>query len=132
MLISGCYSTEHKELENNIEKVAHVELTEVIDLQEIQSLMDDFYKLTHIPGGLNDIKGNVLVSSGWQDICVRFHRIHPETCKHCVESDTKLTAGILPGEIKLYKCKNNMWNIATPNYGREPDCRLCLLRTVLF
>ena len=76
--------------------------------------MNDFYKLTHIPIGLNDLKGNVLVGVGWQDICTEFHRVHPEACKHCIESDTKLTAGILPGEIKLYRCKNNMWDIATP------------------
>ena len=91
-----------------------MELAEIIDIQAIQSLMDDFYKLTHIPIGLNDLKGNVLVSVGWQDICTKFHRVHPEACKHCVESDTKLSSGVLPGEFKLYKCKNNMWDIVTP------------------
>jgi len=76
--------------------------------------MNDFYKLVHIPIGLNDLKGNVLVGVGWQDICTKFHRIHPEACKHCVESDIKLSAGFSPGEFKLYKCKNNMWDLATP------------------
>jgi len=76
--------------------------------------MDDFYKLTHIPIGINDLKGNVLVSVGWQEICARFHRVHPEASKHCVESDIKLSAGVTPGEFKLYRCKNNMWDIVTP------------------
>ena len=97
--------------------MANLELAEIIDVQAIQSLMDDFYKLTHIPIGLNDLKGNVLVGVGWQDICTKFHRVHPETCKHCIESDTKLSAGVPPGEFKLYKCKNNMWDIATPSHG---------------
>ena len=94
--------------------MANLELSEIIDIPAIQSLMDDFYKLTHIPIGLNDIKGNVLVGVGWQDICTKFHRVHPETYKHCVESNIKLSAGVLPGEFKVYKCKNNMWDIVTP------------------
>ncbi|MDY9925730.1 MAG: PAS domain S-box protein [Methanosarcina sp.] len=66
------------------------------------------------PIGLNDLKGNVLVGVGWQDICTRFHRFHPEACKHCVESNTKLSSGVSPGEFKMYRCRNNMWDIVTP------------------
>ena len=94
--------------------MANLELAEIVDVQAIQSLMNDFYKLIHIPMGLNDLKGNVLAGIGWQDICTRFHRVHPEACKHCVESDTKLSTGVVSGEFKLYKCKNNMWDITTP------------------
>ena len=104
-------------LENGISstrKITNLELSEIIDVQAIQSLMDDFYKLTHIPIGLNDLKGKVLVSVGWQDICTKFHRVHPETCKHCVESNIKLSAGVLPGKLKMYKCKSNMWDVVTP------------------
>lgn len=97
-----------------VRKMANLELVDIIDAQAIQSLMEDFYKLAHIPISIIDLKGNVLVGVGWQDICTRFHRVHPETCKHCLESDTKLSLGVFPGEFKLYKCKNNMWDIATP------------------
>ena len=113
-------------------ETANLELAEIIDTQAIQSLMDDFYKLAHIPIGIIDLKGNVLVGVGWQDICTKFHRVHPEACKHCVESDTKLSTGVLPGEFKLYKCKNNMWDIANPNHGGRTACRQYLLRAVLF
>ncbi len=104
-------------LENNLlpaQTVESLELAEVIDIQAIQPLMENFYKLTHIPIGLNDLKGSVLAGVGWQDICTRFHRVHPETCKHCVESDTELSTGVAPGKFKLYRCKNNMWDIVTP------------------
>ncbi|MDD4249074.1 MAG: PocR ligand-binding domain-containing protein, partial [Methanosarcina sp.] len=97
-----------------VREMANLELADIVDAQAIQSLMDDFYKLTHIPVGLIDLKGNVLVGVGWQDICTEFHRVHPEACKHCVESDTELSVGVAPGEFKLYRCKNNMWDIATP------------------
>ncbi|KKH94437.1 histidine kinase, partial [Methanosarcina sp. 1.H.T.1A.1] len=95
-------------------EMANLELADIVDAQAIQSLMDDFYKLAHIPMSLGDLKGNFLVGVGWQEICTRFHRVHPEACKHCIESDTKLSAGVAPGEFKLYRCKNNMWDIATP------------------
>ena len=111
--------SDQKELEEKLQEseaweMANLELADIIDIQAIQSLMDDFYKLAHIPMALIDLKGNVLVGVGWQDICTKFHRVHPETCKHCVESDIKLSSGVPPGEFKLYKCKNNMWDIATP------------------
>lgn len=61
-----------------------------------------------------DLQGRVLVGVGWQDICTRFHRVHPETCRHCIESDTQLSADLAPGQCRLYRCKNNMWDIATP------------------
>ena len=94
--------------------VADLELAEIVDVKAVQSLLDDFYKLTNIPMALNDLKGNVLAGIGWQDICTRFHRVHVEACKHCIESSMKLSLGVPPGEFKLFKCKNNMWDISTP------------------
>jgi PAS domain S-box-containing protein len=94
--------------------LANLELADIIDAQAIQSLMDDFYRLARIPMAVIDLKGRVLVGVGWQTICTRFHRVHPETCRYCIESDTQLTVGVPPGESRLYKCKNHMWDIATP------------------
>ena len=94
--------------------VGNPALAEIIDLQEIQSLVDDFYELVPIPMAIVDLKGQVLVGKGWQDVCTSFHRVHAETHANCLESDLKLTLGIAPGEFRLYKCKNNMWDVATP------------------
>jgi len=91
-----------------------LELADVLDVQAIQSLMDNFYELARIPMTITDIKGKVLVDVGWQEICTRFHRVHPETLRHCVESAIRLAAGVPAGESKLYKCRNNMWDVATP------------------
>ncbi|TQD25377.1 PAS domain S-box protein [Methanolobus vulcani] len=94
--------------------IGELELADIIDTQTLQSLMDDFYQLTNIGSAVIDNKGEVLVASGWQDICMNFHRVHPETCKHCIESDSQLSRDIAPGTFKLYKCKNNMWDVAAP------------------
>lgn len=95
-------------------ELGRLDLSDIIEVAALQVLMDNFYKLAHIPMSITDLKGKVLVGVGWQDICTKFHRAHPDTCRHCVESDTQLSRGILPGKFKLYKCKNKMWDIATP------------------
>jgi PAS domain S-box-containing protein len=94
--------------------VGNLELADIIDASSLQSLMDEFYKLARVPMAVIDLEGKVLVGVGWQDICTKFHRVHPETWRHCIESDTQLTAGVPDGECRLYKCKNNMWDMATP------------------
>jgi len=91
-----------------------LELADVIDTRAIQAVMDEFYEVTRIGVGIVDNRGDVLVATGWQDICTQFHRRHPETARNCLESDTVLSAGVSPGEYKLYLCRNGMYDIATP------------------
>jgi ligand-binding sensor protein len=94
--------------------LGELELADILDPPALQKLMDDFYAVARIPMSLVDIKGRLLVGVGWQDICTRFHRVQPETAGHCLESDTHLAAGLAQGECRLYKCKNNLWDMATP------------------
>ena len=94
--------------------IGKLELAEIVDVNLLKSIVNDFYAVAHIPMAIIDMKGKVLVVVGGQRVCKEFHRIHSETRQNCIESDTKLTADIAPGEFKLYKCKNNMWDIATP------------------
>jgi PAS domain S-box-containing protein len=91
-----------------------LELADLIDANSFQVLMNDFFALSHIPMSIIDVKGRVLVGVGWQDICTGFHRVHPNTCCNCLQSDTHLSSGLAKGEYRLYKCKNNMWDMATP------------------
>ncbi|MFA5366284.1 MAG: PocR ligand-binding domain-containing protein, partial [Candidatus Bathyarchaeia archaeon] len=90
------------------------ELTNLIDAQALQSMMDDLYAATKIGFAVVDLKGNVLAANGWQDICIKFHRVNPQTIWNCLESDLALSKGVARGEFRTYKCKNNMWDIVTP------------------
>lgn len=94
--------------------LGNIDLEEVIDAPALQALMNEFHKLVPIPMAVVDLRGKVLVGVGWQDICTRFHRAHPETRRSCIQSDTQLTAEIPAGETRLYRCKNNLWDVATP------------------
>ena len=94
--------------------IGDLKLKDIIDAPAIQAIMEDFFALTGMGVAILDLHGDVLVACGWQDICVKFHRVHPETFRNCVESDTELSRGVEPGTSKLYRCRNNMWDIATP------------------
>lgn len=96
------------------EKLNRLELADLLDADSIQSLMDEFHKMVRVPMAIIDLQGRVLVGKGWQDICTQYHRVHPDTCRNCIESDLLLTKDVPPGEFKLYKCKNNMWDVSTP------------------
>lgn len=90
------------------------DLGDLFDAAAIQSLMEDFHAFCDIPMALIDVKGRVLAGVGWQDICTKFHRVHPEACRHCIESDTLLTQGVPEGEFRLYRCRNHLRDVATP------------------
>ncbi len=90
------------------------ELVDIIDTDELQSLMNDFYNISNIGMAIADLSGKILVSTGWQDICTKFHRRNPESIRNCIESDTLLSNGVEPGKYKLYKCANNLWDMSTP------------------
>lgn len=94
--------------------ISTLELSDIMDIDIMQSMMEEFGRATGMLGAVLDLSGKVLVAFGWQDICTKFHRCHPDTLKNCVESDTALTRGVSSGTVKVYRCKNNMWDMVTP------------------
>lgn len=95
-------------------EIGSLNLGDIIDRGALQSMLKAFHKLTNISTAVRDLSGNCLISVGWQDICTKFHRSHPETRKKCLKSDTILSSGVQDGTFKAYRCKNNLWDMATP------------------
>jgi PAS domain S-box-containing protein len=91
-------------------------LGDIIDVSSIQNMVDDFHKLTGMGVWILDLKGTVLVGVGWQDICIKYHRIHPQTVRNCIESDLYLNRNMQSGKYVAYKCKNGMTDVITPLY----------------
>ncbi len=87
---------------------------DLINIEELQKMMDLLYDLTGFPIGIIDVDNNILVATGWQDICTKFHRIHPETRKKCFECDHYIAEHLTEGRYIEYKCKNGLWDIAQP------------------
>ncbi|PYX86939.1 MAG: hypothetical protein DMG68_13630, partial [Acidobacteria bacterium] len=94
--------------------LGNLELADIIDVPAVQALAEDLYKIVSIPMAIIDLKGTFLVAVGLQEICTKFHRSNPESCRNCLESDTHLIERVPPGEFRVYKCKNNMWDAVTP------------------
>jgi len=91
-------------------------LSDLIDIPKLQATLDSLYEATGIPSAIIDAEDvSVQTSSGWQDICVRFHRVHPETEARCRKSDTFIAEKIQEGEkYVLYRCANGLIDIAIP------------------
>ncbi|MBF0234766.1 MAG: PocR ligand-binding domain-containing protein, partial [Desulfamplus sp.] len=92
------------------------DLGDIINVDELQAIMDDFFSLTNMVTAILDLKGNVIESTGWQDICTKFHRLNPKARQNCKESDLLLAKRIKPGEYVDYKCKNGLTDVVTPLY----------------
>jgi PAS domain S-box-containing protein len=90
------------------------DLSNILDAPAVQSLMEDFTRLTGMVMAILDLQGKVLVATGWQDICTQFHRVHPQTAANCTQSDLFLAQNLRPGEYAAYKCQNHLWDVATP------------------
>ena len=90
------------------------ELKDVVDISQLQARMDSFHKISSIPVGILDADGNILVAAGWQDVCAKYHRVHPETAANCKISDAYLKSNLRAGEYVEHKCRNSMRELATP------------------
>ncbi len=97
-------------------QISDIELESIINAEEIQLIMDNFFYLTNMVTAVLDLKGNVIEATGWQDICTQFHRINPKAARNCNKSDLFLAKNIKPGEFVGYKCKNGLWDVVTPLY----------------
>lgn len=94
--------------------------TEIFDIPALTRLCNNFTQLTGKVTALLDLEGNVHVSSGWQEICTDFHRVHPLTSKRCGESDTILANQLTEERpYNIYQCKNGLVDVAVPVYVGE-------------
>jgi len=73
-------------------------LKDLIDLPHLQALLDSVFELTGITSAIVDLDGGILTASGWQELCARFHRVHPETARDCRHSDTTIIGGLRGGQ----------------------------------
>lgn len=90
-------------------------LAEVLDTPNMQALMDAFYEATGIPSSIITVDGQILTGSGWQEICLNFHRRHPEAELACVTSDTSVQEELMSGKkYVIYRCPHGLVDAAAP------------------
>ena len=95
-------------------KMSEILLENIIDIDAVQGVLNDFCSVTGMVTALLDLDGKILVSTGWQDICTKFHRAHTESALNCTDSDLHLSTSLKQDEFSDYKCKNGLWDVVTP------------------
>lgn len=90
------------------------EFSDLVNVPLLQDMAEKLYIAAGIPIGIIDLDGNIKVQAGWQKICTKFHRVHPESCKNCNTSDKFIFEHLYENRFVEYKCMNKMWDIAMP------------------
>ncbi len=96
--------------------MAEYAFTELVDLEKMQETLDMFTRATGFPLAIIDNDEKTLASSGWIDICTRFHRCHPVTQSRCRQSNLYIKAHLHEQDYLAHKCKNGLWEVAVPIY----------------
>jgi len=91
------------------------QIADLLDIPRLQAALDSLYASSKIPSAIIDNDGKVHTGSGWQDVCTKFHRAHPEARKRCIESDLYITDHIREANPSIaYKCTHGLVDTATP------------------
>ncbi|MFH1115672.1 MAG: PAS domain S-box protein [Pseudomonadota bacterium] len=90
------------------------QLSELFAGKTMQKVLDGFCDAMGIASAVIDLEGKVLIGSRWQSLCTDFHRVHPETRKRCIESDTYLANRLNLQKTSLYTCRNGLTDAAAP------------------
>ncbi len=90
-------------------------LTDLIDVERTQSLLQSFFEAGGIPAAIIDLEGVVLVTSRWRRVCTDFHRANAGSRRECIESDTTLANELLQGKrFSMYQCPHGLIDAASP------------------
>jgi len=100
--------------EDEVPRMPRHALSDLVDLTALRGLLERFCDATDMPIAVLDADGEVLIAKGWQDICTRFHRVHPTTSARCRESDAYIKSHLSTTGPVAYKCRNGLWDVAVP------------------
>ena len=96
-------------------QVHPVRYSDLVDIPKLQALMDSFCQVIGAPNAVLEVDGTILAGAGWQRACTRFHRVNPDSCKRCLQSDTSLAESMTRGvPYAVYRCLNGLVDAAAP------------------
>ncbi len=92
-----------------------INFAELVDVEKLQALLESFYQVIGTANALLDVDGRVIASAGWRDVCTHYHRVNPESCQRCHESDTALVSFMTQGRgYAIYNCLNGLVDSVAP------------------
>lgn len=98
-----------------MEPLTKNEIVDGIDFESIQGLLVDFHTMTGLPISILDPKGSVLAGTERRAICENFHRVNPESARHCTESNIVLAKKTRKNlQPHFAKCLNGLIDVVVP------------------
>lgn len=91
-----------------------MKFTDLIDLPQLEKSLEVLHRAVGVPVGILDPGGDIIGANGWQDLCMKFHRVNPHTRQRCRESDAYFQARMKEGSLLSFKCRNGLWDTAFP------------------
>jgi len=93
-----------------------IDISDLIDIEQLKILFEKFSTLTGWTiGFVKQDTREILISTGWTDICKKFHRGTKSSEYICMESNKELTKNLQESqEISLKECQHGMVDGATP------------------
>ncbi len=91
-------------------------IKDLVDIDKLRRIFEKFTQATGLTIGFLDHPGlNILIASGWRDICTKFHRGCPASAEHCVKSNQRLIGKLKEqGQLVIESCENGLVDCATP------------------
>ena len=91
-------------------------IKDLVDIDRLRKIFEKFSSVTGFTVGLNAYPSQeVLIATGWRDICAKFHRIVPASAEHCKQSNVALTEKLQElHEFNISRCNNGLIDGATP------------------
>jgi PAS domain S-box-containing protein len=91
-------------------------IKDLINMESLSGILEKFSRSTGFTAGLVSYpEQEVLIGTGWRDICTKFHRKRPESEKFCRQSNVYLTKQLKElKELNVHHCENGLVDGATP------------------
>ncbi|MCD6596257.1 MAG: PocR ligand-binding domain-containing protein, partial [Bacteroidales bacterium] len=90
--------------------------SDIVDVKRLTDIFSKFSEATGFTIGLVDNNSlEVLVKTGWHDICVNFHRADEKACKVCKKSNKILFKDLNQEKsVRIVECEHGLYDCATP------------------
>ena len=90
--------------------------SDIVEINQLTEIFTKFSKATGFTIGLVDNNSlEVLIKTGWHDICVNFHRADEKACEVCKESNKILFSDLEQVKsVKIVECQHGLYDCATP------------------
>jgi len=91
-------------------------IKDLVDIDKLRQIFERFSLVTEFTVGLVEYPTQeILIATGWRDVCTKYHRAFPKSLQGCRESNSSLSKQLRElKELSISKCKHGLIAGATP------------------